>query len=83
MRAATAAPSVSTMAVLLVLVGLGGAIEDMVGGWTWAALGFAVIESVLNLFGSVWLLGLRMVGLGPPVDLDRTTTPCATLEHSG
>ena len=50
--------AVVAMAVLLVLVGLGGDIEDMVGGWTWAALGFAVIESVLNLFGSVWLLGL-------------------------
>ena len=50
--------AVVAMAVLLVLVGLGGDIEDMVGGWTWAALGFAVIDSVLNLFGSVWLLGL-------------------------
>jgi hypothetical protein len=50
--------AVVAMAVLLVLVGLGGDIEDMVGGYTWAALGFAVIESVLNLFGSVWLLGL-------------------------
>jgi hypothetical protein len=55
--------TVVAMAVLLVLVGLGGDIEDLVGGWTWAALGFAVIESVLNLFGSVWLLGLAQCHL--------------------
>jgi hypothetical protein len=32
--------------------------DAAMGGWHWAAALFAVIEGVLALFGSVWLLGL-------------------------
>jgi hypothetical protein len=33
-----------------------GLLELLVGGWNWPALAFAAIESMLTVFGSVWLL---------------------------
>lgn len=38
------------------LLGLNG--ERLFGGWHWDAFAFAVCESVLAVFGAVWILGL-------------------------
>lgn len=43
--------------VLLFLAYTGDTIQDMLGGWNWAALIFAGAESILSVFGSVWILG--------------------------
>jgi hypothetical protein len=37
--------------------------DEILGGWNWAALGFAAIEAPLTVFGSVWLLGVAQRGL--------------------
>jgi hypothetical protein len=49
---------IAGMAALLTVVGILDAIDEAMGGWNTLALGFAVIESVLTIFGSVWLLDL-------------------------
>lgn len=46
---------------------LGVETEDLLGGWDWPPLLFVAIESGLNVFGSVWFLGLaqrRLAGCG-------------------
>lgn len=48
-----------------------GFLGDVVGGWSWPALLFSALESILTVFGSVWLLGAahrhldRELPLGP------------------
>lgn len=52
----------------LMFVGLrSDATEQMFGGWTWPALLFAVVESTLMVFGSVWLLGAAQRHLARPM----------------
>lgn len=52
----------------LMFVGLrSDATERMFGGWTWPALLFAVVESTLMVFGSVWLLGAAQRHLARPL----------------
>jgi hypothetical protein len=46
------------MAALLTVVGILDAIDDAMGGWNALAMAFAATESVLTIFGSVWLLGV-------------------------
>lgn len=46
------------MAALLGVAGLHDVIGEMLGGWHWAALLFALVESPLTIFGSVWLLAV-------------------------
>jgi heme/copper-type cytochrome/quinol oxidase subunit 4 len=47
--------------------------EEMWGGWHWAALVFAALESVIVVFGPVWLLGsaqrhlAREIGFARPI----------------
>jgi hypothetical protein len=61
----------AAMAVLLAVVGVQDAVDDAIGGLHWAAAAFAVIESLLTVFGSVWLLHVaqhrldRVLPLGP------------------
>lgn len=43
-----------------------GSVERMFGGWGWPALLFALIESTLMVFGSVWLLGAAQRRLARP-----------------
>lgn len=43
-----------------------GAAGRMFGGWNWPALLFAVVESTLMVFGSVWLLGAAQRRLARP-----------------
>jgi glucan biosynthesis protein C len=49
---------VAAMTALLVVAGSVDSGEDVFGGWHWLAAGFAVVESVLVVFGPVWLLDL-------------------------
>ncbi|HET8662360.1 MAG TPA: acyltransferase [Micromonosporaceae bacterium] len=44
------------MAAFLTITGLLDMVDEWMGGWNWPALGFAVIEGPLTVFGSVWLL---------------------------
>lgn len=53
-----------TLVAVVVLAGfvasadaLGVVEEHLWGGWHWPALGFAALESILVVFGPVWLLG--------------------------
>ena len=50
--------AVLAMGVLLAVVASADAVESALGGWSWAAVAFAVIDAVLGVFGSVWLLGV-------------------------
>jgi hypothetical protein len=69
-RAATVAGLVAAPAVAF-SAGALGRFEDMLGGWNGLALAFAMSESTLNVFGSVWLLSVaqrrldRRTRLGP------------------
>jgi len=51
-------PAVAAMAVLLLAAGALDAVDDVLGGWHWLGLGFVVIEAVLTIVGSVWLLSV-------------------------
>jgi hypothetical protein len=52
------AVAVAAMTALLYVVGSRDVVEEMFGGWSWYAAAFAGIESVLVVFGPVWLLDL-------------------------
>ena len=56
-RAMTLAGALA-MAALSTGAGLRGSIDDALGGPHGAAAGFALIDAVLTVFGSVWLLGV-------------------------
>jgi glucan biosynthesis protein C len=49
---------VVAMTALLYVTGSRDAVDDMLGGWNWAAVVFACIEAALVVFGPVWLLDL-------------------------
>jgi hypothetical protein len=53
---AAAAALVVVAGIALGLLGVDD--EHLFGGWHWAALAFASCESVLAVFGAVWVLGL-------------------------
>ncbi|NIK59219.1 acyltransferase family protein [Kribbella shirazensis] len=48
--------AVVAMAVLLSVAGSLDAVDDVLGGWHWLGGVFAVVEAMLTVFGSVWLL---------------------------
>jgi hypothetical protein len=41
--------------------------SDLLGGWHWQALVFALVEGVLTVFGSVWLLSVAQRHLARPL----------------
>ena len=43
---------------LLLIASSRGLVDSVMGGWNWAAGTFAVIDAVLAIFGSVWLLSV-------------------------
>jgi hypothetical protein len=47
-----------SMTTLLSILGARDAVDDAMGGWRWGAAGFASIEAVLTVFGSVWLFSV-------------------------
>ena len=69
-RAATLLAA-AVMAAFLVLAGVRNQIDNLLGGWHLPALLFPAIESILIVFGSVWLLAVaqqrlnRKPRLGP------------------
>jgi glucans biosynthesis protein C len=56
--------AVVAMATLLLVAGALDAVEEALGGWHWLGGVFLVIEAVLTVFGSVWLLSLAQHPLG-------------------
>jgi hypothetical protein len=46
------------MATLLLTAGALDAVDDALGGWHWLGGVFVVLESMLTVFGSVWLLSV-------------------------
>jgi hypothetical protein len=50
--------AVSAMATLLLFAGGSDQVEDALGGWHWLGGGFVIVEAVLTVFGSVWLLSM-------------------------
>jgi hypothetical protein len=55
------------MAALLVAAGLAERVEDMMGGLNPFAVGFAVLDAVLCMFGSVWMLSVAQRRLTRPL----------------
>lgn len=51
-------PALVAMAVVLFVAGADDALDDALGGWHVLAAVFSVVEAVLTVFGSVWLLHL-------------------------
>jgi glucan biosynthesis protein C len=49
---------VASMVALLFVVGALDLVDEAMGGPHWAAAAFAVVDAVLTLFGSVWLLSV-------------------------
>jgi hypothetical protein len=62
-RTLTLAASVA-MAILLMVVGALDRVDDALGGWHWPSAMFVLIEALLTVFGSVWLLGVAQRRLG-------------------
>jgi hypothetical protein len=50
--------AVVAMASLLLLAGAQDAVDDVLGGWHWRGGIFVVVEAMLTVFGSVWLLSV-------------------------
>lgn len=59
--------AVAAMAVLALATGSLDRVDDMLGGWNWLALAFAATESILVVFGSVWLLSVARRDLDRPL----------------
>ena len=59
--------AVAAMATLMVTAGLLGRVEDMMGGPDPLAATFAVLDAVLCVFGSVWLLSVAQRRLTRPL----------------
>jgi hypothetical protein len=53
--------------VFLAVAGMLDRIEDMMGGWQWPALAFTAVETLLSVFGAVWLLGVAQRHLDVPL----------------
>ena len=49
---------VLAMTLLLMVVGFLDQVDEMLGGWNWPAAGFAGVDAVLTVFGSLWLLSV-------------------------
>ena len=67
LRRLSRATTLVTVVVLAGFLGIAGALgveEHLWGGWHWPALVFAALESVLAVFGPVWLLGVAQRYLG-------------------
>jgi fucose 4-O-acetylase-like acetyltransferase len=58
--------AVCAMATLLLLAGALDAIAAALGGWHWLGALFVIVEAVLTVFGSIWLLSLAQHRLGRP-----------------
>jgi len=65
---------IGTFVVLPVAAAMLGVLDlarnagPFLGGWTWQALGLALVEGILVVAGSLWLIGLaqrRLAGQGP------------------
>ena len=67
-RAVTLAAMVA-VASLLVLAALSDQVEDLLGGWNLLAAGFAALDAVLCMFGSVWTLSVAQHRLNRPLPL--------------
>ncbi|HSJ46053.1 MAG TPA: acyltransferase [Euzebyales bacterium] len=50
--------AVAAMAVFLAVASVLDVMDAAMGSWHWSAVVFAVIETALTVFGSVWLLGV-------------------------
>lgn len=59
--------AVVAMAALMYAAGSSGRVEDMMGGPNLLAAGFATLDAVLCLFGSVWLLSVAQRRLTRPL----------------
>lgn len=59
-------PAVVAMAVLLLAAGLTDTGESVLGGWHWLGVVFVVVEAVLTVVGSVWLLSVAQRRLSRP-----------------
>jgi hypothetical protein len=65
-RAVTVVAAVA-MAALLVTAGLADRVEDLMGGPTFLAAGFAAVDAALCMFGSVWMLSVAQRRLAQPL----------------
>lgn len=50
--------AVAAMATLLFLAAAFDGVDDAFGGWHWLGVAFVLVEAVLTVFGSVWLLSV-------------------------
>jgi len=68
-RACRAVTLAAILAVAAMMVGaaLSDRVEDPMGGWNLFAAGFAALDAVLCMFGSVWMLSVAQRGLHRPL----------------
>lgn len=66
-RTVTLATAAAFGGFVALVSALGVTQEQVWGGWHWAALVFAALESLLTVFGSVWLLGVAQRHLDRPL----------------
>lgn len=68
-RRSGAVTLVATVAfgVLILTAGAFDLVDEAMGGWTWLALGYAAVESVLTTFGPIWMLGVAQRRLARPL----------------
>lgn len=70
LRRQSRAVTLATVVVLASFVAsadsFGVVVEHLWGGWHWPALAFAALESILVVFGPVWLLGVAQRHLNRP-----------------
>ena len=59
--------AMAAMAALLIGAGLTERVEDLMGGWQPLAAGFAALDAILCMFGSVWMLAVAQHHLARPV----------------
>ncbi len=59
--------AVVAMAALLITAGLADSVEEMMGGPNLLAAGFAALDAVLCMFGSVWMLSVAQRRLTHPL----------------
>lgn len=55
------------MAVLLAVAGFLDLLEEAMGGWSWAAVAFTAIETLISIFGAVWIMDVAQRRLTRPL----------------
>jgi glucans biosynthesis protein C len=75
-RAVTLAAALA-MGMLLFVAGLREAADQMMGGWSWYAVVFALVDGLLVVFGPIWLLAVSQRRLRRHLPFGEVLSRCA------